>query len=84
MSRPVAGSRHSSIIITVPGSPKGARENLEAVAKLLPHAIIQLTQKDSRALHAGGVKRLEKDHGVRAKAPELKTDIRSKDSRILR
>lgn len=64
MSRPVAGVRHKTVIITVPGSPKGAKENLEAVIKLLPHACVQAAGGDSRSLHAGGVKKLEKDAGV--------------------
>ncbi|HKQ87320.1 MAG TPA: MogA/MoaB family molybdenum cofactor biosynthesis protein [Candidatus Acidoferrales bacterium] len=39
MSRAVAGIRGTSIIINLPGSPKGAVESLDAVACLLPHAI---------------------------------------------
>ncbi|KAE9578098.1 hypothetical protein CGMCC3_g5912 [Colletotrichum fructicola] len=38
MSRPVAGVRNKTVIITLPGSPKGAKENLQAVLKTLPHA----------------------------------------------
>lgn len=64
MSRPVAGVRHKTIIITLPGSPKGAKENLQSILKLLPHACLQASGADSRALHAGGVKRLEKDAGI--------------------
>ena len=65
MSRPAAGSRNSSIIITLPGSPKGAKENLEAILKLLPHACIQAAGlQESRKLHAGGVKKLEAEAGV--------------------
>lgn len=64
MSRPVAGVRDKSLIITLPGSPKGAKENLEAVIKLLPHACIQAAGANSRAIHAGGVKKLEADIGV--------------------
>ncbi|KAJ4397937.1 hypothetical protein N0V91_010573 [Didymella pomorum] len=64
MARPVAGTRKQSIIITLPGSPKGAKENLEAVIKLLPHACIQAAGAESRPLHEGGVKKLEKDAGV--------------------
>ncbi|KAF1982228.1 gephyrin [Aulographum hederae CBS 113979] len=64
MSRPIAGVRNKTLILTLPGSPKGAKENLEAVLKLLPHACVQASGADSRALHAGGVKRLEKDAGV--------------------
>lgn len=64
MSRPAAGVRNSSVIITLPGSPKGAKENLQAVIKTLPHACLQAAGADSRSLHAGGVKRLEKDAGI--------------------
>jgi gephyrin len=64
MSRPVAGVRNKTIIITLPGSPKGSKENLESVLKLLPHACIQAAGADSRTLHSGGVKRLEKEAGV--------------------
>ena len=66
MARPVAGVRNNTLIITLPGSPKGAKENLEAVLKLLPHACQQAAGADSRTLHAGGIKKLEKDAGVTA------------------
>ncbi|KAI1430696.1 molybdenum cofactor synthesis domain-containing protein [Xylaria sp. CBS 124048] len=64
MSRPVAGVRNKSVIVTLPGSPKGAKENLEAIIKMLPHACHQAAGMDSRTLHAGGVKKLEADAGV--------------------
>ncbi|KAF7196685.1 Gephyrin [Pseudocercospora fuligena] len=66
MARPVAGVRNKTLILTLPGSPKGAKENLEAVLKLLPHACQQAAGADSRTLHVGGVKKLEKDAGVAA------------------
>ena len=66
MSRPVAGVRHKTIILTLPGSPKGAKENLQSVLKLLPHACQQAAGADSRTLHVGGVKKLEKEAGVNA------------------
>ena len=68
MSRPVAGVRGKSVILTLPGSPKGAKENLQAVLKLLPHACLQAAGGDSRAMHAGGVEKLEDDAGVSAMA----------------
>lgn len=67
MSRPVAGVRNKTVIITVPGSPKGAKENLQAVLKLLPHACSQAAGEDSRTAHVGGVKKLEKDAGIEEK-----------------
>lgn len=39
LSRGVAVLRHHSIILNLPGSPKGAVESLDALADLLPHAI---------------------------------------------
>ena len=39
LSRAIAGTRHRSIIINLPGSPTGAVESLRAIAHLLPHAI---------------------------------------------
>lgn len=66
MSRPVAGVRNNTLILTLPGSPKGAKENLQAVIKLLPHACMQAAGEDSRTAHVGGVKMLEKDAGVAA------------------
>ncbi|KAH8681536.1 gephyrin [Xylariales sp. PMI_506] len=64
MSRPVAGVRHKSVIITLPGSPKGAKENLQAILKTLPHACLQAAGVDSRFLHTGGVKKLEAEAGI--------------------
>jgi molybdopterin adenylyltransferase len=39
LSRAVAGTRGATLIINLPGSPKGARECLEVVLPVLPHAI---------------------------------------------
>ncbi|QIW99180.1 hypothetical protein AMS68_004698 [Peltaster fructicola] len=64
MARPVAGVRNSTIVITLPGSPKGAKENLNAVIKLLPHACQQAAGMNSRVLHVGGVPQLEKAAGI--------------------
>jgi molybdopterin adenylyltransferase len=39
LSRGVAVVRHKTIILNLPGSPKGAVESLSAIAQLLPHAV---------------------------------------------
>jgi molybdopterin adenylyltransferase len=39
LSRATAGIRGKTIIINLPGSPKGAVESLDAIADLLPHAV---------------------------------------------
>jgi molybdenum cofactor synthesis domain-containing protein len=39
LSRGVAGTIHRTLILTLPGSPRGAVENLEALMDILPHAI---------------------------------------------
>jgi len=39
LSRGVAGIRKESLIINLPGSPKGVRESLEIILKTLPHGI---------------------------------------------
>lgn len=66
MARPVGGVRNKTLILTLPGSPKGAKENLQSVIKLLPHACQQAAGGDSRSMHAGGMQKLEKDAGVSA------------------
>ena len=39
LSRPVCGTIGQSLIVTLPGSSKGAVENLSAILSLLPHAL---------------------------------------------
>jgi molybdopterin adenylyltransferase len=39
LSRATAGVRGSTLVVNLPGSPKGAVESLDAVAELLPHAV---------------------------------------------
>jgi molybdopterin adenylyltransferase len=39
LSRGVAAIRGSTLILNLPGSPKGAVESLDAVAALLPHSV---------------------------------------------
>ncbi len=42
ISRAVAGIRGKSLIINLPGSPRGAVENLEAVWPAIPHAVAKI------------------------------------------
>jgi molybdopterin adenylyltransferase len=39
LSRGVAGIRGNTIIVNLPGSPRGAVESLDTIADLLPHAV---------------------------------------------
>ena len=45
LSRAVAGIRDRSLIVNLPGSPKAARENLEAVLPALDHGLTMLRGK---------------------------------------
>ncbi|KAF0220112.1 MAG: molybdopterin [Geobacteraceae bacterium] len=47
ISRAVAGIRGRTLIINLPGSPKGAVENLEAVWGAVPHAIEKIRGDES-------------------------------------
>lgn len=81
LSRPVAGVALSpakdgtgTLIVTLPGSPKAAKENLEALLKVLPHALELAGGKRSRETRVHeriergesgieGVKEAVKEHG---------------------
>jgi molybdenum cofactor synthesis domain-containing protein len=49
LSRGLCGVKGQSIILNVPGSPKGAVESLEAVIELLPHALELLSGNTSHS-----------------------------------
>ena len=42
LSRGIVGVRKRKLIVNLPGSPRGAREALESIIKVLPHAIDQI------------------------------------------
>jgi molybdenum cofactor synthesis domain-containing protein len=44
LSRAVCGVRGRTLIVNLPGSVRGARENLAAIARTLPHAIALLAE----------------------------------------
>ncbi|ORE08481.1 hypothetical protein BCV72DRAFT_89270 [Rhizopus microsporus var. microsporus] len=50
LSRPVTGIRNKSIIITLPGSPKACKENMDAVLKVLPHALDLLSNQHKESV----------------------------------
>lgn len=59
LSRPVAGVRLSAgsgspgtLIISLPGSPKGATENFDSLTRVLPHALDLARGGTGRAVHA--------------------------------
>lgn len=49
LSRAVAGVRGRSLIVNLPGSPKGAVESLDTIAKLIPHIVDLLEGRTSHA-----------------------------------
>ncbi|HEY8804493.1 MAG TPA: MogA/MoaB family molybdenum cofactor biosynthesis protein [Clostridium sp.] len=47
LSRGIAGIRKKTLIVNLPGSPKGAVENLQFIISAIPHGIAILTGEDS-------------------------------------
>jgi molybdenum cofactor synthesis domain-containing protein len=47
LSRGIAGIRGGTLIINLPGSPKGARENLAVVLPVLEHAVEKMKERQA-------------------------------------
>lgn len=76
MARPVAGVRKGTVIVTVPGSVKGAVENIEAIIKLLPHATdLASDAGNSREMHADGPDQIAREAGL---PPNQSTNTKSR------
>jgi molybdopterin adenylyltransferase len=53
LSRGVVGVRGGSLIVNLPGSPRGALESLESLVPVLDHALETLSGPFDHAAHAG-------------------------------
>jgi gephyrin len=73
LSRPVAGVRNKSIIITLPGSSKGSTENLTAILPVLSHAL-ELTRGEPGAGEATHEKMKQETSSFNSKATRSSHD----------
>ncbi|MCE7959151.1 MAG: MogA/MoaB family molybdenum cofactor biosynthesis protein [Acidobacteria bacterium ACB2] len=59
LSRQIAGVRSRTLIVNLPGSPRGAVECLEVVAPALPHAVATLRGEEGHPARARGSRERE-------------------------
>ena len=61
LSRGVVGVRNGSLIVNLPGSPKGALESLDAIVAVIDHALETLAGPYDHAAASGGGAEPEED-----------------------
>ena len=49
LSRGLVGARKETLVVNLPGSPKGAKESLEAILRVIPHAVDTLKAEKENA-----------------------------------
>lgn len=54
LSRGLAGARKKTLIVNLPGSPRGAEESLRAIAEVVPHALAMLGGEGHPEKEKGG------------------------------
>ncbi|CAH1765890.1 5468_t:CDS:2, partial [Entrophospora sp. SA101] len=83
LSRPISGIRGETIVITLPGSPKAVKENLEAIINILPHAIDLVKGGTGENVHtkltgnSGGGHDCSHNHNYDDKQKTIKPDLLS-------
>ena len=63
LTRATAGIRGRTLIVNFPGSPKALTENFNAVAEVLPHAVVIVQGEDTHAEGQAGHSHDENRHG---------------------